>query len=134
EFPWHQDNGYTFTEPLAYLTCWIPLSDASVEDGCPWIIPGAHRAGVYRHRRGEWGLEIDGVQSLVEDRPPVAVPVRAGDIIAFSSLTPHRTGPNGTSRIRKALIAQYIADRARVLGEDGVWRTIDDPRLNPLVR
>jgi len=27
EFPWHQDNGYTFIEPQQYLTLWIPLVD-----------------------------------------------------------------------------------------------------------
>src|SRR5450755_3607723 len=28
-FPWHQDNGYTFIEPQAYLTCWIALTGAT---------------------------------------------------------------------------------------------------------
>ena len=27
EFPWHQDNGYTFIEPQQYLTFWLPLVD-----------------------------------------------------------------------------------------------------------
>ncbi|MCG8503901.1 MAG: phytanoyl-CoA dioxygenase family protein, partial [Sphingomonadales bacterium] len=26
EFPWHQDNGYTYCEPQTYLTCWIALT------------------------------------------------------------------------------------------------------------
>ena len=26
EFPWHQDNGYTFIQPQAYLTCWVALT------------------------------------------------------------------------------------------------------------
>jgi hypothetical protein len=44
-FPWHQDNGYTFIEPQQYLTCWVALTDATVENGCPWVIPGLHRLG-----------------------------------------------------------------------------------------
>ena len=28
-FPWHQDTGYTFVEPQAYLTCWLALTDAT---------------------------------------------------------------------------------------------------------
>lgn len=133
EFPWHQDNGYTFTEPLTYITCWVPLGDASVEDGCPWVAPGAHRHGVLAHARGPWGLEIEGVASLLEDHPPAPTPVAAGDLVVFSSLMPHRTGPNGGGRIRKALIAQYIADGAVVLEPDGTRVRADDPGLNPVV-
>ena len=33
EFPWHQDNGYAFVEPHQYLTCWVPLTDATIETG-----------------------------------------------------------------------------------------------------
>lgn len=29
EFPWHQDNGYTYVEPQQYLTCWVALNDAT---------------------------------------------------------------------------------------------------------
>lgn len=35
EFPWHQDNGYTFTVPQQHLTCWVPLNDATLDNGCP---------------------------------------------------------------------------------------------------
>ena len=45
EFPWHQDNGYTFVTPQQYLTCWVALTDATTENGCPWIAPGLHRPG-----------------------------------------------------------------------------------------
>ena len=42
EFPWHQDNGYTFVAPQQYLTCWVALNDATPDNGCPWIAPGLH--------------------------------------------------------------------------------------------
>src|SRR5205807_6933505 len=48
-FPWHQDNGYTYVEPQQYLTCWVALTDATVDNGCPWVVPGAHRRGTLRH-------------------------------------------------------------------------------------
>jgi ectoine hydroxylase-related dioxygenase (phytanoyl-CoA dioxygenase family) len=133
EFPWHQDNGYTFTEPLTYITCWVPLGDASIEDGCPWVAPGAHRHGVLAHARGPCGLEIEGVDALLKEHPPASTPVKAGDMVVFSSLMPHRTGPNGGGRIRRALIAQYIADGAVVLGSDGTRIPANDPDLNPVV-
>ena len=48
---WHQDNGYTFVEPQAYLTCWIALTDATPENGCVVVMPGAHRDGTLAARR-----------------------------------------------------------------------------------
>ena len=44
-FPWHQDNGYTFVLPQQYLTCWTPLTSATIQNGCPQIVPGVHRLG-----------------------------------------------------------------------------------------
>src|SRR4029077_20051050 len=48
-FPWHQDNGYTFVLPQQYLTCWVALTDATLDNGCPWIAPRLHRRGTLRH-------------------------------------------------------------------------------------
>ncbi|HYL58709.1 MAG TPA: phytanoyl-CoA dioxygenase family protein [Candidatus Acidoferrales bacterium] len=110
-FPWHQDNGYTYIEPQAYLTCWVALTDATVDNGCPWVIPGGHLRGTLAHRMTEPGYvcrEDDGADAL-------AAPVRAGGVVVFSSLTPHRTGPNVTSDVRKAYILQYAPTGARVV-------------------
>ena len=88
EFPWHQDNGYTFVEPQQYLTLWLPLVDVDEANGCPWIAPGLHRLGTLEH----WATPI-GLKCLEAAPDAVPVPARAGDAIVFSSLTPHRTGP-----------------------------------------
>ena len=48
-FPWHQDNGYNFVEPQQYLTCWVALTDATVDNGCPHIVPRLHRLGTLQH-------------------------------------------------------------------------------------
>lgn len=122
-FPWHQDNGYAFIEPQQYLTCWVALSDASEAHGAPWVVPGLHRQGTLRHREGELGL-------VCFEEPPaeaVCVPARAGDVVVFSSLTPHATGPNTTSEVRKAYIVQFAPDGAVVRRDDGRRAPADDP-------
>jgi ectoine hydroxylase-related dioxygenase (phytanoyl-CoA dioxygenase family) len=122
EFPWHQDNGYTFIEPQQYLTLWIPLVDVDEENGCPWIAPGVHRRGTLEH----WLTPI-GYQCLEDVPDAVAVPGKAGDVIAFSSLAPHRTGPNlRKGSVRKAYILQYAPDGAYTI-RDGVKTRQDDP-------
>ncbi|MDG2303664.1 MAG: phytanoyl-CoA dioxygenase family protein [Candidatus Binatia bacterium] len=107
EFPWHQDNGYTYIEPQAYLTCWVALTDADEENGCPWVVPGKHLDGTLLHTMTDLGWRC------LEDRPDaVPLPVRAGSIAVFSSLTPHRTGPNRTTDVRKSYIVQFAPDGA----------------------
>ncbi|MDJ0865200.1 MAG: phytanoyl-CoA dioxygenase family protein [Myxococcota bacterium] len=114
EFPWHQDNGYTYVEPQQYLTCWVALDDATVENGCPWVVPGVHRRGTLRHRMTELGW-----QCLERPENAVPVPVPAGGIAVFSSLTPHRTGPNRTDALRRAYIVQLAPDGACLVRDDG---------------
>ncbi len=112
-FPWHQDNGYAFVEPQQYLTCWIALTDATEQNGCPWVVPGLHRLGTMRHRPTATGLVC-----LDDAAGAIPVPVRAGGIVVFSSLTPHCTGPNTSASVRKAYIVQYAPDGAAVVSHD----------------
>ena len=123
EFPWHQDNGYTYVEPQQYLTCWTPLVDVDEENGCPWVAPGLHRAGTLDH----WQTDI-GMKCLETAPDAVAVPARAGDVIVFSSLAPHRTGPNlKVGSVRKAYILQYAPDGALAYPRTGGVVAQHDP-------
>src|SRR5436305_1563893 len=51
EVPWHQDNGYWKLEPPGAASCWIALDDATLENGCMWVVPGSHKAGLAGHMR-----------------------------------------------------------------------------------
>ncbi len=109
-FPWHQDNGYAFVEPQQYLTCWVALTDATEENGCPWVVPGLHRLGTLAHEYSDIGFVC-----LREPEGAVPVPAPAGSIVVFSSLTPHSTGPNRTGAVRKAYIVQFAPSGAEVI-------------------
>jgi ectoine hydroxylase-related dioxygenase (phytanoyl-CoA dioxygenase family) len=123
EFPWHQDNGYTFVEPQQYLTCWVPLVDATVDNGCPWILPGMHRGGTLVHEATPVGF-----QCLSDGTGAVPVEAPAGSVVVFSSLTPHRTGPNRTDAVRKSYILQYAPDGAEAVDTaTGTRIRQDDP-------
>jgi ectoine hydroxylase-related dioxygenase (phytanoyl-CoA dioxygenase family) len=113
-FPWHQDNGYTFVEPQQYLTVWLSLSDATVDAGCPWVVPGLHRGGTLEHDY----VEPLGFQCFADHPDAVPAPVGRGGAVVFSSLTPHLTGPNTTDAVRKTYILQYAPDGAVKLEGD----------------
>ena len=114
-FPWHQDTGYTFVEPQHYLTCWIALTDATITNGCLWVLPGAHRAGTLMHH---W-VDPIGWECLAKPAGAVAAEVPAGGAVVLSSLTPHLTGPNTTGAVRKAYIVQYAPAGMRAI--EGDW-------------
>ena len=113
-FPWHQDNGYAFVEPQQYLTIWLALTDATVDNGCPWVVPGLHRAGTLQHTY----VDPLGFECLSDPEGAVPAEVPAGGAVVFSSLTPHLTGPNTTGSVRKAYILQYAPAGAEVLRGD----------------
>ena len=135
-FPWHQDNGYTYVEPQQYLTVWLALTDAGVDDGCPWVVPGVHRRGTLAHEY----VDPLGYRCFVDHPDAVAAPVRAGGAVVFSSLTPHMTGPNVGDAVRRTYILQYAPDGAEVLEGDpaagppaGRVRQDDPARQYPVV-
>ena len=49
--PWHQDEAY-WDPAMVYraLGCWLPLDDATIENGCMSYVPGSHRREVLAHR------------------------------------------------------------------------------------
>lgn len=104
EFPWHQDDGYTPVTPSPYLTLWLALNDATVENGCISVLPGSHKGGLVPHERTPIGLVCHA-----QDDPNqgVHVPVKAGSIAVFQSLTMHKSGVNRSQGMRKAYIIQY---------------------------
>ena len=135
ELPWHQDNGYTPLVPEEYVTCWLALDDADVDNGCLWVIPRSHGNGTQEHVNGAGPFRV-GHDGPAADG--VAVPVRKGSALVFSSLLMHRSGPNTTDRHRRAWIIQFcgasaasalsgrVLDDRLLLAEDGRW--LDEPR------
>ncbi len=127
---WHQDNGYTYIEPQAYLTVWVALTDATTDNGGISVLPGIHRHGTAAHRNTPIGFEC-----CVDPPGAVAVPVRAGSAVVFSSLTPHATGRNLTDDIRRAYIVQYAPDGAECLrGDPDAGAAVGRDRQNDALR
>jgi hypothetical protein len=66
--------------------------------------------GTLAHRLSKLGYvcrEQDGPEAL-------AVAVREGSLVVFSSVMPHRTGPNVSAGGRKSYILHYAPDGARI--------------------
>lgn len=104
-FGWHQDSGYKVTRPLEYITCWTAISDTTLENGCIWVIPGSHKLGLIEHVRDTQSAETRPRQ--IDESNAIPVPMKAGQIAIFSSLTLHKSGPNTSTTTRKGYVPQY---------------------------
>lgn len=105
-FAWHQDSAYVGFDHTPYVTVWIALDDTSEENGCVYLHPRDidKRPEIDPH---EWLDESNELNGYTGDDPGAPMICGAGTIVAFSSLTLHRSGPNTTARPRRAYIAQY---------------------------
>ncbi len=102
DFPWHQDNGYAPIEPMHYLTCWLALEDATIENGCIWIQEGTHHRGLVEHVKTDIGYLC-----YYGDVQGTPVELKKGSMVAFHSLLFHRSTPNRSQTTRKAYVIQY---------------------------
>lgn len=102
---WHQDFAYydIFTRYRS-VTFWIPLNDATVENGCMWFVPGSHLRPLLTHRPLDNNPKIHALE-IVDQRAHnnvVACPINAGDCTIHHPLTIHGSGPNLTGEPRLA--------------------------------
>lgn len=124
---WHQDYSYwTRTTPMAHLTCWIGLDDATVDNGCIHYVPGSHK----------WDLlpvtglagDMAAIRDVLNDdqweqfQHPVAVELEAGECVFHHPLTVHGSFANRTDRPRRALVLNVV--------KDGVCSAVDEPLLD----
>jgi phytanoyl-CoA hydroxylase len=101
----HQDATFLFTEPLRMVGLWFALEDASIENGCLWVIPGGHRLGLKsRFMRAAGG----GTRFEVFDSAPwpegnlQPLEVRKGTLIVLHGLLPHLSRENTSGKSRHA--------------------------------
>jgi len=125
--PWHQDSGYfePYCDKFLVLTAWVPLVDATEENGAMWVIAGSHRKPVLDHKMHASAkyLEIEE-----KDLPPgerVCCPVRKGGVLFVTNRTVHGSFVNRTQIVRWSMDLRYQsaklptnADITRLPGED----------------
>jgi ectoine hydroxylase-related dioxygenase (phytanoyl-CoA dioxygenase family) len=126
ETPWHQDEAY-WEPDLEYssLSIWIPLQEATLENGCMQFVPGTHRLEVLPHHSIGHdpriiGLEVDDVERLTANA--VACPLPAGGATVHHCRTLHFTGANHSSRPRRAYILGFgVPAKKREVARDFYW-------------
>lgn len=105
--PWHQDEAYWDpTRQYRSISFWLPLQDATVENGCMWFMDRSHEWEVLAHQSIGGDPRVHGLE-LVDPgviTSPVAAPLSATGLTIHSNRTAHYTGPNTTTAPLRALI------------------------------
>lgn len=123
--PWHQDMAYA-GKPVTpagvrwpndtVLQFWLALDDVDESMGCMEFIPGAFDAPMPPHIVASGDPDDDG-RLLSIDRPDarldltraVKCPLSAGSATVHGYATPHFTGPNRSTRGRRAYIFSFTS-------------------------
>ncbi|WP_309713023.1 phytanoyl-CoA dioxygenase family protein [Armatimonas sp.] len=156
---WHQDEIYIPTRDRSLIGAWIALDDATIENGCLWVIPGSHKLGYLYPQRDHNDIEEHdfGKQSYGFDESlavPVEVPV--GSVVFFNGYLLHKSHKNRSEIYRRVLVSHYMnawsllpwslkdgesvamADRRSVIPVAGVdpytWKGYDNPPSNVWLR
>jgi len=123
---WHQDYSYwTRTTPMAHLSCWIGLDDATSSNGCIHYVPGSHK----------WNLlpvtgladDMNAIQKVltIEQRAkfsPVAIKLKKGEAAFHHPLMVHGSLENKTDCPRRATVINVF--------RDGVLSASNEPLLD----
>ena len=104
---WHQDQGTVREEAddSTMLTVWVPIVDATEENGCLVVAPGSHRRGMNLHCEVPSGAHEIPDRFIGTDR--VSLPMRAGDVLFMNKLTMHSSLPNVSDVIRWSFDLRY---------------------------
>ena len=124
---WHQDFSYwTWTQPMAHLTCWIGLDDATEENGCMHYIPGSHRWGLLE-KTGLAG-DMDSVREVLtpgqvsdlEKQRPIVL--NQGECSFHHPLMMHGSYENKSDQPRRATVINVLGE-----GVTSNWEGVHSP-------
>ena len=111
---WHQDEDFIPTRDRSLTGAWIAMDDATVNNGCLWVLPGSHKPGVLWPQKFHFDTRFDCTRESYgmpwNDADSIPVEVKAGSIVFFNGYLLHRSLPNrAESGFRRCLVNHYMS-------------------------
>lgn len=131
---WHQDEFYIPTRDKSLTGVWIAIDDASVENGCLWIVPGSHKPGYMMPRVVNHSDEYADVDTIdvsgYKKEEVIPVEVKNGSVVFFNGYLLHSSQRNKTSNnFRTALVNHYMSSESMLpWDQDGKLPPTEDLR------
>jgi len=109
--PWHQDEAHRYDPGVGYdqLSIWVPLQEATVENGCMQFVPKSHLGPVLDHRSLGNDPRMMALECVGEfDRASaVPCPLPPGGATIHHCRTLHHAGANRSKVPRYAYILAF---------------------------
>jgi ectoine hydroxylase-related dioxygenase (phytanoyl-CoA dioxygenase family) len=104
--PWHQDGFYFPFDREPQMGLWLAVTEATIENGCLWVLPGSHRDEIHEHVPDRRPNANVGYVEIVDrdTRGEVPVEMAPGDLLVFHSRLMHRSKDNASDRLRAAMV------------------------------
>jgi ectoine hydroxylase-related dioxygenase (phytanoyl-CoA dioxygenase family) len=116
---WHQDHpAWPIIQPADLISAWVALDDATIENGCMWMVPGSHKWGDNsRIMASDENFKPYCTQPelLPEGAKIEAVPfeIKKGQVGYHHCLTWHGSPHNRSQRKRRAIAVHYMPGHIR---------------------
>ncbi|XP_072971981.1 phytanoyl-CoA dioxygenase 1 [Typha angustifolia] len=127
----HQDNSFIYTEPTSCTGLWLALEDATITNGCLWVIPGSHKNGLKRRfiRDGN-GVYFDLPSPSYDQKEFVALEVKSGSLVIIHGDLIHQSFENQSPKSRHALSLHVIDTDGFTWAKDNwIQRKVDPEPL-----
>jgi phytanoyl-CoA hydroxylase len=109
---WHQDEIYIPTRDRSLIGAWIAIDDATIENGCLYVMPGTHKRGyLYPQRPHNWDEEWDFAPESYgfDESQKIPVEVKAGTVVFFNGYLLHTSYKNKSKNVyRRVLVNHYM--------------------------
>jgi len=119
--PWHQDSFYFRFDRQPQVGVWVALSEATLENGCLWVLPGSHAAGrIFTHIPDRRPVANRGYLEIVDQDTSAKIPatMAPGDVLFFHSYLMHMSTDNVADQRRSAMVCHYGRAGTEVLNPD----------------
>ena len=130
EVTWHQDGSFLYTVPHSVIGFWFALEDASLENGCLWVLPGQHKNGLrsrFRRINGQLQTETLPEAPSFDENDGTPLEVSAGTLVVLHGALPHYSAANLSARSRYAYTLHVVSASAQYPNDNWLQRGADLP-------
>jgi phytanoyl-CoA hydroxylase len=120
----HQDGTFLMSERESVVGLWVALEDATIENGCLWVIPGGHKGPLRSRwvRQGDACSFVDAFAGAFDLNAMVPIELRKGGLLVMHARLPHMSYENKSSQSRHAYTLHIMDANDQFLDDNWLRR------------